>query len=405
MIQQKRSLPGARRGASSVLLARSFSLLSLLAAGASAQGAGRVAVSTTDDVPTAAGFPVSDGDLVVVEDGQPVVPHFLGGNFQATTGFTPGDIDAFTRLPGPRNGSAESLVFSLLSNEGGFLDGDVLALAQGGGTALLVSELDLASTLGMPGENIDVDALTYDDQGLLLFSLTTDHISATFGAIADGDILRLEAGLGGVTRVLSEADVQARFTQATGLADAILDVQALEWASGELWCCVQSPSRHDGSVIRLDGAPAVLFDENTMGLGGAEVDALGPIRAGDELPSFRMDPAEALPGDALQVEVYGEPGALLMVLMGGSTGYLDFARFAGFGGWYLAPSDPWLTAQLTARTVPFVVLDGAGRHSKNWALPPGTEHGLGLGGEQGWSFQVLDVTGRTLSAPFRVKRL
>ncbi|MEQ1892440.1 MAG: hypothetical protein ABL998_07875 [Planctomycetota bacterium] len=400
-----RSLPGARRGASSVLLARSLSLLSLLSAGAFAQGTARVAVSTTDDVPTAAGFPISDGDLVAVEAGQPVTPHFLGGHFQATCGFTPSDIDAFSRLAGPRNGSGESLVFSLLSNEGGFLDGDLIVLARGSGATLLISELDLANAAGMPGENIDVDALAYDDQGRILFSLTTDHVSATLGALSDGDILRLETGLGGVTRILDEAEVQTRFTQATGLSDAILDVQALEWAGGELWCCVQSPSRHDGSVIRLNGAPGVVFDENAMGLGGAEVDALGPIRPGDELPCFRMDPSEALPGDSLQVEVYGEPGALLMVLMGGNSGYLDFSRFAGFGGWYLAPSDPWLTAQLAARTVPYVVLDGSGRYSKTFALPPGTEYGLGLGGEQGWSFQVLDITGRTLSAPFRVKRL
>jgi hypothetical protein len=402
MIHHMRSLPGARRGASLATLARSFSLLSLLAAGASAQ---RVAVSTTDDVPTAAGFPVSDGDLVAVESGVAVAPHFLGGHFQATCGFTPGDIDAFSRLPGPRNGSAESVVFSLLSNEGGFLDGDVLVLLKGGGAGILVSELELAVAAGMPGENIDVDALAYDDQGNMLFSLTTDHVSSSLGTVRDGDILIRDSFSGVVGRVLSEAEVQARFTQATGLTDAILDVQALEWADGELWCCVQSPSRHDGSVIRLNGAPAVVIDENTMGLGGAEVDALGPIRAGDEPPCFRMEPAAALPGDAVQVEVYGEPGALLMVLMGGNTGYFDFARFAGFGGWYLAPSDAWLTSLLATRTVPYVVLDGAGRYSKNFALPPGSEYGLGLSGEQGWNFQVLDVTGRTLSAPFRVKRL
>lgn len=403
MIHPERSLPGARRGASSVPFVRSLALLSVLAPLAAAQRT-RVAVSTTDDVPTAAGFPVGDGDLVVVEPGMPVAPHFLGGHFQASCGFTPGDVDAFTRLPGTRPGTAESLAFSLLSNEGGFLDGDVLALTHGGGVAILVSELELATALGMPGENLDVDAVTYDEHGDLLFSLTTDHLSATFGAISDGDILRLDAGFV-VTRELSEADVQTRFTQATGLADAILDVQALEWEGGELWCAVQSPSRHDGSVVRLNGIPAVMVDETTIGLGGAEIDALGPIRPGDEVPCFRMEPGAALPGDTLTVEAYGEPGALLMVLMAGNSGFLDFARFNGFGGWYLAPSDAWLTTQLAARSVPFVVLDGAGRYSRSWALPPGSEYGLGLAGESGWSFQVLDLTGRTLSAPFRVTRL
>jgi hypothetical protein len=230
-------------------------------------------------------------------------------------------------------------------------------------------------------------------------------VSAVLGPVSDGDILLLEPGLAGVSLVHSEAEVQARFTAATGLSDAILDVQALEWESGELWCAVQSPSRHDGSVVRLNGAPSVIVDENTLGLGGAEIDALGPIRPGDELPVFRLSAAEALPGDALDVEVYGEPGALLMVLMGGNSGYLDYSRMAGFGGWYLAPSDPWLTTMLSTRTVPFAVLDGSGRYSTRWSLPTGAVHGLGLAGEQGWSFQVLDVTGRTLSAPFRVQKL
>jgi len=399
---QSLSRVGARSTASSAWLARSFPVLFVLSAAASAQ---RVVVSTTDDVATAAAFPVTDGDLVAVESGRPIAPHFLGGHFQATTGFTPGDIDAFARLAGPRAGSAESLVFSLLSNEGGFLDGDVLALTRGSGVALLVSELDLASALGMPGENIDVDALTYDDQGRILFSLNTDHVSATLGQVQDGDILRLEGGLAGVTRVLSESDVQARFTLATGLADAILDVQALEWAGGELWCAVQSPSRHDGSVVRLDGTPAVVIDENALGLGGAELDALGPVRPGDELPCFRIEPAEALPGDTIHVEAHGAPGSLLLVLMGGRSGYLDYSRIAGFGGWYLDRTDPWLRGLMAAGQVPIAVLDGAGEFSMDWALPPGTEHGLGLGGEQGWSFQVLDVTTATLSAPFRVRRL
>ena len=402
MTQRSCSSVGARRKASSAWLARSFPVLFVLSAAAEAQ---RVAVSTTDDVPTAAAFPVGDGDLVAVESGVPVEPHFLGGHFQAATGFTPGDIDAFTRLAGPRPGSAESIVFSLLSNEGGFLDGDVLGLTRGTGAALLVSELDLASALGMPGENIDVDALSYDDQGRLLFSLNTDHVSATLGPVSDGDILRLEPNLAGVTRLYSESDVQARFTQATGLVDAILDVQAVEWAGGEMWCAVQSPSRHDGSIVRLGGTPAIVIDENAMGLGGAEVDALGPVRAGDELPCFRIAPVEALPGDTIHVEAHGAPSSILMVLMAGRSGYVDFSRIAGFGGWYLDRTDPWLRGLMAAGRVPIAVLDGSGNFSMDWALPPGTEHGLGLGGEQGWSFQVLDVTTATLSAPFRVRRL
>ena len=99
------------------------------------------------------------------------------------------DIDAFAHRPGSTPGRADSNVFSLLSNEGGFLDGDIIALAFGGGATLLVSELDIATAMGAAGANIDVDALAYDDQGRILFSL-----SDPVGSVQDGDILRIWAG-------------------------------------------------------------------------------------------------------------------------------------------------------------------------------------------------------------------
>src|SRR5262245_42999716 len=165
----------ARRRARSARSLRVLGLVLSLAFPSAAQGP-RVVVSTTDDVPPAAGlaFPATDADLMVIGSGQPVEPHFMGGHFQGSTGFLPTDIDAFTRLPGPQPGRAESLVFSLLSNEAGFLDGDILGLASNGGAVMLLSELDVATALGASGANIDVDALSYDDQGRILFSLTTD---------------------------------------------------------------------------------------------------------------------------------------------------------------------------------------------------------------------------------------
>ncbi len=367
----------------------------------------RVVVSTSDDVATAAGipFPVGDGDLVTVQAGQPVAPFFAGGHFQATCGFIPGDVDAFTRLPGSRPGSAGSIVFSLLSNEGGFLDGDILVLANGGGASLLVSELDLATALGASGTSIDVDALTYDGQGRILFSLTDNLLSSTLGTVLDGDILRLEPGLAGVTHMLVEAEIQARFTLATGLTDAILDLQALEWANGELWVAVQSPSRHDGSILAIEGTPHVVFDENDMGLAGAEVDALGDLRPGDEIPVCRISPDFALPGDVVHIETRGRPGAVLVVFMAGRSGFLNVARFPGFGGLYLDRLDPWLNALLAAHRLPLVVLDGAGKLSGDWRLPPGTEFGIGPAGELGWSFQLMDFVTKEFSAPIRVQKL
>jgi hypothetical protein len=392
----------ARRRASSVL--RPLAFLCSLSFAVAAQGTPRVAVSTTDDVPSAAGvaFPVADGDLVTVASGAEVLPFFAGGHFQAAAGFVPGDIDAFARLPGSRAGSAESLVFSLLSNEGGFLDGDLITLAHGGGAVLLVSELDLATALGAAGANIDVDALAYDAQGRILFSLA-DDLAATGNL--DGDVLRLEPGFAGVTLLHSESDVQLAFTQVTGLTSAILDVQALEWNAGELWYAVQSPSRHDGSVLALGASARVVIDENDMGLGGSEIDALGLHRPGDEIPAFHLTPQSALAGDLVHVEVRGAPGSVWRVFMGGRRGFWNRPTLAGFGGLHIDPRDPWFVAIAAAHGRTQIALDGAGRFATDFHLPAGVEFGPGLVGELGWSFQALDLGARTMTAPFRIQKL
>jgi hypothetical protein len=395
----------ARTPARSAGALRSLFVLLTLAGPTLAQDP-RVVVSTTDDVPAGAGVPfaVGDGELVAAAGTAAPSPFFMEGHFQATCGFAPSDIDAFARLAGPTPGSAGSLVFSLLSNEGGFLDGDVVGIGPGSGAILIVSEQDISNALGTPGAAIDVDALSYDDQGRLLFSLQTDLSGTVLGDVLDGDILRLDVGFS-VALVMGEDEVQARFTAATGLTDAILDVQALEWAQGELWAAVQSPTSHDGAVIKLSGTPQIVVDEALMGLGGAEVDALGEMGAGEEIVSFQVSLVDALPGDPLHVEVYGRPHAVLMVLMAGNTGYVDFSRSAGFGGWYLDRFDPWLSAVLAAHHVPFVSLDGSGRFATDWNLPTSMVFGPGIAGELGWSFQVFDLSNSELSAPVRVRKL
>lgn len=392
---------GAVPRASSVRGLRSIVFLCSLSLAAAAQSS-RIVVSTTDDVPLSAGIPfsVADGDLVVVEAGSPVSPYLADGHFHASCGFVPSDIDAFAHLPGSSPGRAESNVLSLLSNEGGFLDGDILVVAPGGGATLLVSELDIATALGSSSANVDVDALAFDDQGRILFSL-----SDNLGAVLDGDVLRLEPNLSGVTLILSEADVQARFTQATGLTDAILDVQALDWAGGRLWAAVQSPSRHDGSVFALQGTPQVVYDENDLGLGGAEIDALGSLRSGDEIPVLHVSTQSAFPGDAVHVEARGRPGARAFLFMAGASGFVDLHRFAGFGGLYLDRFDPWLSALRISHALPIVVFDGAGRYAKDTVLPTAGVFGLGPASELGWSFQLLEIGPARLSAPFRVEKL
>lgn len=405
MTHESNRVSGAAQRALSVRCLRSLVLFLSLPVAAAAQT--RMAVSTTDDVAPAVGVPftVTDGDLVTVADGLPVSPYFAGGHFQAACGFIPTDVDAFAYLPGSRPGSAGALVFSLLSNQDGFLDGDVVKVVEGGGAALLVSELELAGVLGVPGANLDLDALAYDDQGLLLFSLADDLTGTTLGTVQDGDVLQVELGFSGVTRVLTETEVQSRFTFATGMSDSILDVLSLEWANGALWASVQSPTRHDGSVLALNGVAQVVYDENALGLGGAEIDALGELRAGDEIPAFHLSKEIALPGDTLHVEMRGRPNGVQIVFMAGASGFLGLPRVQGFGGLYVDRFDPWLVALRSTRSLPFVALDAAGRFAIDWSLPAGLEFGIGPVGELGWSFQTIELFPLRVSAPFRVQKL
>jgi len=386
-------------------IVRALGLLALGAGSSFGQLQPRLVVSTTSNVSAAdsAIGEIDDGSLTHVGDGAPIRPMFGAGHWLAVAGFVPGDIDAFGRRVGSSPGSAESIAFSLLSNEGGFLDGDILGLDPGAGTIVLISEFEIAFALGMADASIDVDALSFDNVGRLYFSLQADLNGTLLGDLTDGDILRLD-GPGTCSLIASEAQVQAQFSAATGLSDSIGDVQGIDWFGGEVWVATQSPSSHDGGVFRALGTPEIIIEESQVGLGGAELDALSVVRPGEEIVSFTLSAAAADPGDTLQVEAFGAPGELLFVLPAGAAGYVDFSMHPGFAGFYLDPLDPWLQSVLAAIPGHLVVLDGAGRYSSSWSLPSGMAFGPGLDGD-GWSVQVLALTNRELSAPWRISRL
>ena len=363
----------------------------------------RLVVSTTSNVSAtnSAIGEIDDGALSFIGDGAPIRPAMAGGHWLAAAGFIPGDIDGFARRPGESPGSASSIAFSLLSNEAGFLDGDVIGIDPGLGAFVLVSEFEIATALGVADANLDVNALSFDDQGRLYFSLQANLSGTLLGDLLDGDVLRMD-GPGSVSLVVSEAQVQAQFEAATGLTDAIGDVQGLEWFGGEVWVSTQSPSSHDGGVFRAVGTPEVVLEEAQAGLGGAELDAFAFARAGDEFTSFTLSADEALPGDVLAVEAYGSPGDLLLLLPAGAAGFVDFSNNPGFGGFYVDPLDPWLQSTLASPGAGVVApLDGAGRFSANWMLPSGTFFGPGPGGD-GWSVQVVGLSNREASAPWRI---
>ncbi|MEW6073047.1 MAG: hypothetical protein AB1726_10725 [Planctomycetota bacterium] len=373
---------------------------------AAAQGSPpRLLVSTTDDVAASATHPfLSDASLTAVAGGGEVRPHLVEGHWLGAGGFVPTDIDAFARQPGYAPGRNESVCFSLLSNESGVQDGDVLALQASGGVGVLLAEDAIVAALGLAGVDIDVDALAFDDQGRLLFSLQNDLAGTYLGPLEDGDVLRYVTN-GSVELVFEEPAIQTMFTAATGLTGAIGDVLGLEFFNGEIWVTTQGPSSHDGAVLACTFVPYIVADEAAVGLEGEEIDALSILAPGEEIPTLCIDRTAAAAGDTFHATMHGAPGSLHLVLLAGTAGYVDFRRFPGWGALMMSLSDPWLGTVLADPPATFVLLDANGTVELDYTLPTAAVWGLGLAGEEGWSFQMIDLRSLELAAPCRVKRV
>jgi len=371
--------------------------------GASGAQGHNFVVSTSADLAPSGGLgAVDDGDLVAVGGGPPTL-QFTANHWLAQVGFQPTDVDAFARLESFSPGHARSFVFSLQANQAGWLDGDVLTFTTGGGVQILYSEDMILAGLGLSGGNVDVDACDLDDQGRLVFSLQSDATGTLLGTVEDGDVLRLEFD-GSVSLLASEAAVQTSFSVATGLGDAVGDVLGLACVNGEIWVVVQSPSSHDGGILALGTGARIVAKESDLGLGGAELDALSLLRPGDELASVTASATQAAPGDTVHFTFTGPPGEVFLVVKAGTAGFLSYPGFSGFGGFYVDPTDPWLTSVITSPAGSVIVLDGTGRFEIDYALPPGPLYGLGLDGTEGWTLQLLSAAGE-VSAPIRIQRL
>ena len=364
----------------------------------------RFYVSTTDTPPPIPGLPpLTDGDVLLVSEADEPRAVMRSGHWLAAAGLDPGDIDALARRPGSTPGTYRSLAFSTLSNVGGYQDGDILGLAEGGGLELLVAESALTQALGVPGAAIDVDACAWDPEGRLHVSLQSDLPGTVLGKVLNGDILRLEFD-GTIKRVLTEVDIEEKIKLATGTAYTVGDVHGLELVSGEAWVTVQSPSGLDGGVLDCGQNPSFVLTEAGAGLGGAELDALMRVFDADLLPVVDVDRLASPAGGQVKVSFQGQPGALQLVLWAGDDGFVSFPGAGGFGAWYLDPSDPWLGTLPGLPTLPLAPLDGAGTYEVDYDLPPATE-GVGPGGALGWSFQTLDLVSLKVSAPVRLELL
>jgi hypothetical protein len=385
-----------------------FGLLGIAAiqpATALQDGPDRWLVSTTDNLKVSGLMETDDAALTQIASGLAPHTYFAQGNWFALAGFQPGDIDAVGLLPDAAGGDWRgALAFSLLSNEEGFLDGDVLGISPGGGVFTLVPEGALAALLGTPNASIDIDALDYDNQGRLLFSLQSFLAGTVLGNVENGDILRLEPD-GTLSRPFTEADVQLAYDNSGGPAGAVGDVQGLTAFGAELYVALQSPSASDGTILKLGDAPSLVATEDSFGLGGAEIDALTALDSAWDVGAIALDIDISLPGAFVHAEGHGfTPAAPVLLLMAGQPGFDSSFGLAGFGELFLDLSDPWFLLSSSAAGLPVVGTDATGSFALDFQLPVGEWGGSWMGG-QGWSFQALDLANLALTAPFRVQLL
>jgi hypothetical protein len=365
--------------------------------------AGPWIVSTTSPIPDGAGLlDGSDAAMIRVEVGRtPRVQTSMAG-WLAMTGFEPSDIDGFALRPGIQGPAhRSSMAFSLLTNEGGFRDGDILGLAQGGGATVLVSEDALLGILGVPMASLDVDALAYDDTGRMHFSIQGFLTGTVLGDVENGDILRIEPD-GSVTRVQTEDEVQGAFVQATGLADLIGDVHGLEYLGGNLYVATQGPSDVDGSLLRLGLQPGIVTPEDSFGLLGAELDAIAYLGTSAPWPSVSLGQAAGSLGAIVRGGGQGfTPGAPILILLGGQQGFGSSYGLGGYGELAMDPMDPWLNALVQVGGLPIVHANGEGFFGVDFGLSASEAGGMWMG-TTGWSFQAIDLATMELTAPVRI---
>ena len=174
-----------------------------------------------------------------------------------------GDIDGLARRPGAVTGSYAEMLFTLQSDEAGFL----------GRWTSWESRPAVASRSWFPRRTfarrsesvrpaLDLDAIAYDDLGRLLFSLQANLAATVLGDLDDGDIIRIELD-GSATRLFTEAGradgggvgKPARVRRSGTCSDS---------SSSRERCGrpFQSPSANDGSVFSLGSVPGPRFTTN-----------------------------------------------------------------------------------------------------------------------------------------------
>lgn len=326
-------------------------LFSLLAASSHAAEGFLLSITSDGLLP---GGPVADEEVLFVSATSPVrrflsdqtlALHFGDRNGDGHVD-TPGDIDALEFVaPGAGAPVVSGVYFSLVQDQGGFHDGDILRFdpSSPAGVEVFVKESELTAALQANDGNIDVDAVAFLDDGSVLFSLAEDEtVGPQQVVVFDDDVLIWRPGLLGAGVYKTGLELETIAEAALGKAISIGDVKGLEAEGGELLFTIQSPSSDDATIFSTAGGGQIALAEAAMGFASnVEADALAIVPS-EPPASARFASPTATAGNNMSVSFEGLTPSQPFVLLLSTASRLAGGGFAmpGWGVLALDPNEP-----------------------------------------------------------------
>lgn len=373
----------------------------------------RVILSLTDNG-VLAGTTIDDEELVLVD---PLLQ--FGGTRPFVTDQTlalyfgdtnndgvldePNDIDALELVPpGPGQAMTTGIYFSLLTDQAGIADGDVVRFdpaKPAGGWTIAWSEAFFVAATACNDGNLDVDAFALAPDGTMYFSLAEDEVVGAGATLVQDDaVWQIAPGATQATLRYTAAEMEGFVRHALNSTTLTIgDTLSLAVDGADLLFTVQSPTANDASVFTTAGGGAIWsgYAEASYGFTGeVEADALA-IWNGPFFPCLDLDPPKQAENQLLQVHVSGlSPNQPYLILPSFHVLPLGSNLLAkGFGASVVDPADPLFLAALANPTALLGFADATGRSSSSQTTPFAAGLPLDIG------LQVVDGFTGAFSTP------